>query len=73
VSRLRAQDAGLAESELVMTRRELDALRDKLYVLECAVEDAERDTEAGVDPAESLAWVVESARPLFSASLGDPT
>ena len=41
--RQRASEAGLAEHELVVTRTELDELHDKLYVLEAAVEDVERD------------------------------
>lgn len=71
ISRLRARDAGLAETELVITRAELDELRDKLYVLECAVEDARRDLAAGGDPTEALDWVIESAVPLFATPLGE--
>lgn len=61
----------MAETELVITRRELEELRDKLYVLECAVEDARRDIAADGDPAEALAWVIESAVPLFATPLGE--
>lgn len=71
MSRLRAQDAGLAESELVITRHELEGLRDKLYVLECAVEDARRDVAEGGEAAEALVWVIESAEPLFTTTLGE--
>jgi hypothetical protein len=71
VSRLRAQDAGLAESELVVTRMELDDLRDRLFVLECAVADARRDLADGDDPAEVLQGVMAAAEPLFGTPLGD--
>lgn len=71
ISRLRAKDAGLAESELIVTRAELDDLRDKLYVLECALDDARRDLDEGDDPARALRWVVESAEPLLGTTLGE--
>jgi hypothetical protein len=71
MSRLRARDAGLAESELIITRHELDSLRDKVYVLECAVDDAQRDLEAGDDARAILRWVVEAAEPLFATPLGE--
>ena len=51
-----------------MTRRELDELRDALYVVETAVEDVDRDlAEAGDDPEEirrALAWLLDAVRPL---------
>jgi uncharacterized protein Smg (DUF494 family) len=54
----------------VFTRRELDELRDALYVVECAVEDVDRDlTEAGDDPEEvrrALSWLLDAVRPLLS-------
>lgn len=61
----------MAETELIITRGELEELRDKLYVLECAVDDARRDLAAGGDPAEALDWVIESAVPLFATPLGE--
>jgi hypothetical protein len=71
VSRLRAQDAGLAETELVVTRSELDDLRDRLYVLECTVEDVRRDLEAGDDAREAVDLLIQAAEPLFGSPLGD--
>jgi uncharacterized protein Smg (DUF494 family) len=54
----------------VFTRRELDELRDALYVVECAVEDVDRDlTDAGDDPEEvrrALSWLLDAVRPLLS-------
>jgi hypothetical protein len=71
ISRLRARDAGLAETELVITRAELDELRDKLYVLECAIDDVRRDVADGDDPQAALAWILQAAEPLLGASLGE--
>ena len=72
--RQRAADAGLAEHELVVTRTELDDLHDKLYVLEAAVEDVERDladASTARDYEEALSWLLDAARPLLRSRLGD--
>jgi hypothetical protein len=69
-ARHRAEELGLGEDELVMARSELDALRDRLYVLECAIRDVERDLSAGLEPAElqeALAWLLDAAKPLVDA------
>ena len=61
-------ELGLSEGELVMTRAELDALQDQLYVLEAAVEDVERDLAGSPtkqDYADAIAWITDAARPLF--------
>lgn len=58
---------GLSEHELVLTRQAMDDLRDRLYVLEAAIEDVERDLGASPTKAElreALDWLLESARPL---------
>jgi hypothetical protein len=49
----------------VITREELEELRDRLYVLECAVDDARRDLAGGGDPGEALDWVLRSAEPVL--------
>jgi hypothetical protein len=68
-ARRRAGELGLSESEFVMTRKELDELRDALYVVEAAVEDVDRDIEAGGDDPEetrqALAWLLAAVRPLL--------
>ena len=71
IGRLRAREAGLAESELVITRSELDELRDKLFVLECAIDDVRRDLAEGDDPQAALEWILQAAEPLLGASLGE--
>lgn len=71
ISRLRAQEAGLSEHELIVARAELDDLRDKLYVLECAVDDARRDLAEGDEAAQVLGDVLTAAEPLFGSPLGE--
>jgi hypothetical protein len=69
-SRRRSAEVGLSEDELVVTRRELDELRDALYVVEAAVEDVDRDlADAGDEPEEvrrALAWLLDAVRPLLA-------
>lgn len=67
---------GLGEAELIVTRQALDELRDKLYVLEAAVEDVERDlqsAEAEQDLRDALEWLLEAARPLVGDSTANLT
>jgi hypothetical protein len=73
VSRQRASELELSENELVMTREELDALKDQIYVLHCALTDARLDLSKPRHTKESmreiLDWVMEAAEPVASASL----
>jgi hypothetical protein len=75
VGRQRARELQLNESELIITKAELDQLHDELYVLACAVDDVERDlVSAGKHPAtrevrEMLAWLLEAARPIRDREL----
>jgi len=67
----RRDELGLSESELIVTRDELDQLRDKLYVLEAAIEDVDRDlaeAEGESDVREALAWILAAARPLIATA-----
>jgi hypothetical protein len=65
-ARRRATELGLSEGELVVTRAELEALRDRLFVLQAALEDVERDLEQhGDDPEErerAVAWLLDAVR-----------
>lgn len=78
VGRQRARELALSENELVITRDELDKLHDDLYVLACAVEDAERDLAAmGPKPTATelrdvLQWLLVAARPLRDRELSAP-
>ena len=79
VSRQRVTELELSENELVIARDELDALHDDLYVLACAVGDAESDLEAaGARPSvRELRMVIDllitAAKPLRDRELSAPT
>ena len=63
----RRDELGLSDHELVVTRRALDELKDRIYVLEAAVEDVERDLASAETPQEvrdALDWLLAAARPL---------
>lgn len=77
VSRQRARELELSDNELVIVREELDRLHDDLYVLACAVDDADRDLGAGgrrtvQELSDILAWVLDAARPLRDRELSAP-
>ena len=75
VGQQRARELQLRDDELVVTTQELDGLHDQLYVLACAVNDAERDLQAAGTKAsatelrEILDWLLEAARPLRDGEL----
>ena len=74
VARQRANELRLSEDELVMTRQELHALRDQIYVLKCAIDDVERDLDPGIDPTTrdfraALKWLLEAAKPVVAEPL----
>lgn len=58
-----------------MARSSLDELHDDLYVLACAVDDAEADLDAAgakppaVELRRILDWVLDAARPLRNREL----
>lgn len=78
VSRQRAAELELSENELVIARDELDHLHDDLYVLACAVGDAESDLEAaGARPTiKDLQLIIDAllaaAKPLRDRELSAP-
>lgn len=78
VARQRADELELSENELVIARDELDALHDDLYVLACAIGDAEADLEAaGARPSVNdlrliIDALLDSARPLRDRELSAP-
>jgi hypothetical protein len=72
-ARRRAAEVGLSEHELIVARAELDALYDRLYVLECAIEDVERDLTPSAtkrDYQDAVEWLLEAAKPVVSGRLG---
>lgn len=69
-ARRRAVEVGLSEHELVLTRQVVDELRDRVYVLECAIEDVERDlagTPTKSEYREAVDWLLDAARPVVEA------
>lgn len=78
VARQRAAELELSDRELVIARDELDALHDDLYVLACAVDDAERDLAAPgrrtvQDLTDIVDWLLDAARPLRDRELAAPS
>jgi hypothetical protein len=73
-ARRRSNELGLGEAELVVARTELDALHDRLYELEAAIEDVDRDLGEGSpspqEVREALDWLLAAARPLAALRLG---
>lgn len=75
VGRQRARELQLNETELIITKAELDRLHDELFVLACAVDDVDRDlVSAGKAPGarevkEMLTWLLEAARPIRDREL----
>lgn len=54
----------------MLTRQTIDELRDRIYVLGCAVEDVVRDAAGSPTKAElreAIDWLVEAARPVIEA------
>ena len=78
VARQRARELELSDGELVVARAELDRLHDDLYVLACAVDDADRDLAAAGTRAsarelrEILEWLLAAARPLRDREISAP-
>ena len=75
-ARRQSADLGLGDAHLVVARSELDALHDRLYELEAAIEDVDRDLAAATPPGErdyreALDWILAAARPLTSLRFGE--
>lgn len=67
MARQRSAEVGISEQELIVTRQALDDLRDRLYVLETAVEDVERDLAEDDSPRalkDAVRWLLDAAKPL---------
>jgi hypothetical protein len=62
---------------MIVSRCDIDTLHDRLYELEAAIEDVERDlATAGrprvADYREALEWLLRAARALTALRLGGP-
>ena len=81
VSRQRAEELALSEGELVVTKASLDELHDELYVLACAVDDADDDLATELATARPrvtelrriVSNLLDAARPLRDRELPAPS
>ena len=67
-----ATSHGLGPDDVIVDREALVDLQGRLYCLQAALEDVERDLAVSSTPgdlAEALAWLRENAEPLAAARL----
>jgi hypothetical protein len=60
---------GLGADDVVVSREALDDLQGRLYCLQAAIDDVDRDLAASNAPDEvrtALRWLLDNARPLTS-------
>jgi hypothetical protein len=58
---------GLGDDDVIVSRDRLEDLQGRLYGLQAALEDIERDLDRSTEPddvADALAWLRENAEPL---------
>ncbi|MBI2703971.1 MAG: hypothetical protein HYX32_01585 [Actinobacteria bacterium] len=58
---------GLGDDDLIVSRLQLEELQSRLYCLQAAIEDVDRDLEASTEPGEvreALTWLLDNARPV---------
>lgn len=66
-ARRRADERGLDEGEIIVTRARLDRLQDRLWVLACAITDVEGDLARSAEAEDyqaAVAWLLEAAKPV---------
>lgn len=69
LARKLAASHGLGDDDLIVSRSALEELQSRLYCLQAALEDIDRDLASSnglEDRSEALDWVLENARPLAS-------
>lgn len=67
LARKLASSHGLGDDDLIVSREALEELQSRLYCLQAAIEDVDRDLAVSADAddqVEALAWLLENARPL---------
>jgi hypothetical protein len=67
LARKLAASHGLGDDELIVSRAALEEWQSRLYCLQAAIEDVDRDLELAAEPsdvAEAFAWLMENARPV---------
>ena len=66
MARKLASAHGLGDDDLIVSREQLEELQSRLYCLQAAIEDVERDLQVssdGKDWREAFTWLMENARP----------
>jgi hypothetical protein len=69
MARKLAESHGLGDDDVVVSRERLEDLQGRLYALQAALEDIDRDladSDDADDISEALAWLRENAEPLRS-------
>lgn len=67
MARKLAASHGLGDDDLVVSRAQVEEMQSRLYCLQAALEDVERDLADDDSPAEvrnALSWLQENARPV---------
>lgn len=67
LARKLASSHGLGDGDLIVSRTALEELQSRLYCLQAAIEDVDRDLAGAAEPddvAEAFAWLLENARPV---------
>lgn len=67
MARKLAESHGLGDDDLIVSRTALEELQSRLYCLQAAIEDVDRDLATSAEPAdvaEAFAWLMENARPV---------
>jgi hypothetical protein len=58
---------GLGDDDVILSRTQLDDLQSRIYCLQMALEDVDRDLAASSEAGEvrqALDWLLENARPV---------
>ncbi len=67
MARRLASAHGLGDDDLIISRQQLEEFQSRLYCLQAALEDVERDLERSSEPpdiAEAFAWLRSNAQPV---------
>ncbi len=69
LARKLASSHGLGDDDVIVSREALEDLQSRIYCLQAALEDIDRDLARSKEPrevAEALTWLRENAEPLAS-------
>jgi uncharacterized small protein (DUF1192 family) len=69
LARRLASSHGLGDDDVIVSREALEDLQSRIYCLQAALEDIDRDLARSKEPrdiAEALTWLRENAGPLAS-------